>query len=171
MHKKLLVFILSSTMVAFLLIGHSFAAPSTWTQTTDVDFNAGTKRNTLVTGTGTAGSVVLSSGAFVYRREITIDNSAGDTLTDYQVRIVLNGANFDFSKTQSNGEDIRFLDSDDSSLLSFWIDSWDGVAQSAVVWVKVPSVPAFLNSSAKAAFGSSASRGLAFPISLPGQSP
>ena len=50
--------------------------------------NAGIMRNTVIMGTGAAGSVVLSSGTFAYRREITIDNSAGGQLMDHQLRVV-----------------------------------------------------------------------------------
>jgi len=77
-----------------------------------------------------------------YKREITIQENSGNNLTDYQVKIVLNSSNFDFSKANSDGSDIRFVDSDDTTPLSYWIEKWDSVNQEAIVWVKVPSIPA-----------------------------
>ena len=47
-----------------------------------------------------------------YRREIAITNVNG-TLTDYQILVELNNTNFNFSHTQENGSDIRFVASDD----------------------------------------------------------
>ena len=77
-----------------------------------------------------------------YKREITIQENSGNNLTDYQIKIVLNSSNFDFSKANSDGSDIRFVDSDDTTPLSYWIEKWDSVNQEAIVWVKVPSIPA-----------------------------
>jgi len=78
-----------------------------------------------------------------YRRPITIDNTQNSSvLTDYQVKITLDSTNFDFSKAKSDGSDIRFTDKDGSTLLSYWIESWDATNQQATIWVKVPSIPA-----------------------------
>jgi len=90
-------------------------------------------------------SVDVPSGApwfdtsFRYRRQITITNPTGETLSDFQVLIVLNGDNFDFSKARPNGEDIRFHDGD--NLLPYWIEEWDSGSQTARIWVKVPEIP------------------------------
>ena len=73
-----------------------------------------------------------------YWRKITITNPGGD-LTDYQIRIELDGSNFDFSHAKSDGSDIRFYDSDGVTPLSYWIEEWDD--DHAVIWVKVPSIP------------------------------
>jgi len=75
-----------------------------------------------------------------YRRPITIHENSGNKLTDYQVRIVLNSSNFDFSK--SDGSDVRFTDSDGLTLLDYWIEKWDSVSEEAIIWVKVPDIPA-----------------------------
>ena len=117
-------------------------ASSTWTQTTDAAFNGGTKSRVVVTGTGVDGAVVLEGAHFAYKRPVTIDNSLGAALTDYQVRIVLDGGNFDFPKAQPDGDDVRFLDSDETTLLSYYSDLWDSPGQKAVLWVKVPAIPA-----------------------------
>lgn len=77
---------------------------------------------------------------WLYRRPITIDNTKVDAaLTDFPVRIELDSL-FDFTKCQTNGEDIRF---DGGGLTKDWkyeIDQWDKTGQKATIWVKVPSV-------------------------------
>ena len=79
---------------------------------------------------------------WAYRRAITITEQSGSDLTDYQVRIELNSSNFDFSKANADGSDIRFTKDDGETLLPHWIEKWDSSNQQAVVWVKVPSIPA-----------------------------
>jgi len=74
-----------------------------------------------------------------YRREITITNVNG-TLTDYQILVELNSSNFNFSHAQENGSDIRFVASDDETLLSHWIEVWNSTNQSANIWVNVSEV-------------------------------
>jgi len=74
-----------------------------------------------------------------YRREITITNVNG-TLTDYQILVELNSTNFNFSHTQEDGSDIRFVASDDETLLSHWIEVWNSTNQSAKIWVNVSEV-------------------------------
>ena len=81
-----------------------------------------------------------------YCANINIDNTGNsNALSDYQQKVVLDSSNFDFSKAKSDGGDIRFLDSDDSTPLSYWIENWDSSGQTATVWVKVPSIPASSN--------------------------
>ena len=77
-----------------------------------------------------------------YRRPITITNTLAQTLTDYQVRIELNSTNFDFAQAQPNGSDIRFTLSDGVTKIPYWIQEWDSVNQKAIIWVKVPQIPA-----------------------------
>lgn len=77
---------------------------------------------------------------YSYRRSVTVANSGSSTQTDYQVNIILNSSNFSFSKADTGGNDIRFYYSGTS--IPYWIESWDYGAQSASVWVKIPSLPA-----------------------------
>jgi len=77
-----------------------------------------------------------------YRRAITIDNTGNsNTLTDYQVKITLTTSNFDYSKANADGSDIRFIDSDDTTELNYWIQEWNTSGDS-IIWVKVPSISA-----------------------------
>jgi len=83
------------------------------------------------------------TSAWKYYSKVTIDNTANaSALTNYQVSISLTSANFDFTRANSDGSDIRFTDSDKTTLLSYWIESYDSVGQTAKIWVKVPSIPA-----------------------------
>lgn len=77
------------------------------------------------------------------RRKVTFDNSAsGTNLTGFPVLIQLDSSTIDYSKTQGNGEDIRFVDPDNPALvLSHEVEKWDEGGTS-LVWVKVPQVNA-----------------------------
>ncbi len=75
-----------------------------------------------------------------YRNAVVVTNTAGSVLTDYQVRITLDDS-FDFTKAESDGNDVRFSDTDGVTLIPFWLESWDNVLLQASVWVKVPVIP------------------------------
>ena len=77
--------------------------------------------------------------AWAYRRPVTITNSSGTTLTDYQVLVTLDST-FDFSHSSAEGADVRFATEADIPL-SFWIESWDPTGTLARIWVKIPSIP------------------------------
>ncbi len=81
------------------------------------------------------------AGGWAYYRTITVDNSAGDALTDYQVNFSLNTAQLvSDGKLQADGADLRvFLG--DCTPLSFWADSL-GTSSDTRVWAKVPSIAA-----------------------------
>lgn len=76
-------------------------------------------------------------------RSITINETSGQNLTDYQVLVKIL-YNFP-TNAQKSGADIRFTDMEDNEL-SYWIENWN-YSVSAKIWVKVPSLPA--NSSIK----------------------
>jgi len=76
-----------------------------------------------------------------YRRQITITEQSGNTLIGYQVKIVLTSGNFDYSKAEDDGSDLRFTDSDGTTLLPYWIENWNPGGES-VIWVRVSEIPA-----------------------------
>ncbi len=78
-----------------------------------------------------------------FRRKIEVYEQSGKSLTNYPVKIVLDTSNFDFSKAKPGGGDLRFTASDGKTQLSYWIESWS--SSKAVVWVKVPEIPANSN--------------------------
>lgn len=55
---------------------------------------------------------------------------------DYQIKIELNPSTFDYSKSNTNGTDLRFTDFMTGNLFPYWIETWDPVGTSTI-WVKV----------------------------------
>lgn len=61
-------------------------------------------------------------------------------LVGFVIRVHLTGSNFSFSRAGANGEDVRFIDQDNSTELDFEIEKWDAAGQDAVLWAKVPRI-------------------------------
>jgi hypothetical protein len=120
--------------------GNSYQAwaSSCWTQTTQVDFDAGVLSQVE---TSSSGDVKLTARAGWYnpswtcRRPVNITNS-GSALSNYQVKVSLS---YDPAMRADFG-DIRFTDSSGVNLVSYWVQSYVA-STSAIFWVKVPSVP------------------------------
>lgn len=75
---------------------------------------------------------------WLYRRKITISNPNSYDLEDFQVAIDLDSSNFDFSKANSDGSDIRFaLDDPTPYKMSYYIETWDTSTPQAVIWVAI----------------------------------
>jgi uncharacterized repeat protein (TIGR01451 family) len=72
-----------------------------------------------------------------YRRPVIISNS-GNQLDNYQVLVKLDSNNFDFNQADNNGWDMRFTKSDGTTLIDYWIESWDSTKPLAYIWVEVP---------------------------------
>jgi hypothetical protein len=73
-----------------------------------------------------------------YRRGINITNSGSD-LTDYQVLVTLNTTNFNYSKANADGSDLRFTNYANSTKYNYWIETWNSSGDSRI-WVNVSSV-------------------------------
>ncbi len=78
------------------------------------------------------------------RQRISLDNSSGATVTDQVILVQLNSSSIDYSRTQSAGQDLRFIDRD-GTLLDYEIESWDEAGTSRV-WVRVPQIDGFSSS-------------------------
>jgi hypothetical protein len=76
---------------------------------------------------------VIPAG-WTYHDQITLDPAT--PTSDYNVKIVLNSSNFDYSRSQANGADIRFFDLANNPL-SYWIEVWDSI-DTSIVWVRIP---------------------------------
>ncbi|MFT7044458.1 MAG: hypothetical protein ACJAW7_003230, partial [Candidatus Azotimanducaceae bacterium] len=77
------------------------------------------------------------------RTRISFDNTrSGEDLTDFPILVKLTTADIDFDKIAPGGTDLRFVDRDGTTKLSYEIELWDDTAgaENAVVWVKVPQV-------------------------------
>jgi len=81
----------------------------------------------------------LIPGSWTRMRPITIENNTGESLTDYQIRLVLTPENFDYENCNSDGSDLRFTNPS-LSPLSYWIETWNYNGESHV-WVKVDEIP------------------------------
>jgi hypothetical protein len=75
-----------------------------------------------------------------YSQEIVITENSGTNLTGYQVPINLNSSNFNFSQAKTDGSDLRFFFG--GRTLNYWIETWDPEDEKALIWVRVPSLPA-----------------------------
>jgi len=79
--------------------------------------------------------------SWAYRRLITVNNPGSTMLTDFQIKIELNNSNFDFLDANNDGSDIRVTANDGTTMLPFWIESWNPAGEQATIWVKVPNIP------------------------------
>jgi Peptidase family C25/Concanavalin A-like lectin/glucanases superfamily/Domain of unknown function (DUF2341) len=80
--------------------------------------------------------------AWGVRVKITFDNSAqAQNLVNFPVLIRLDSSRIEYFRTQDAGQDIRFVDADDTTVLAHEIETWNE-AGSSYVWVRVPQVDA-----------------------------
>ncbi|WDP92941.1 MAG: DUF2341 domain-containing protein [Desulfobacter sp.] len=95
---------------------------------------------------------VLVSGAHAwwneewqYRKKVSLNTTGAgadiqQNLMEFPVLIRLHSGNFDFTRVKENGEDLRFVSGDDTTLLKYHIESFDSIDEIALVWVKVPAL-------------------------------
>jgi hypothetical protein len=80
-----------------------------------------------------------------YRWPINVTNTSTSSSYDYQVNVLLNFTNFDFTKAKADGSDLRFIyyNSPDETQneLNYWIETWNYTAWKASIWTKVPRKP------------------------------
>jgi hypothetical protein len=82
-------------------------------------------------------------GRFIKRRQLTFDNSfRGEDLQDFPVLVVLDNGWFDYTQVRSAGEDLLFVDADNTTVLAHEIEQWDKSGTS-YIWVKVPQIDAW----------------------------
>ena len=72
-----------------------------------------------------------------YKKPITLTETSGADLTDYQVNLTIDTQSIiNQSKMNSDCSDIRFIDSDNVTELSYWIQSGCNTTQTKI-WIKV----------------------------------
>lgn len=81
------------------------------------------------------------------RKQITIDPGAAATPISGPIGTVplllrLHDGNFNFPEAKDDGSDIRFVASDDKTLLPYHLEKYDSLLDEAFVWVKIPDVKA-----------------------------
>ena len=75
------------------------------------------------------------------KKQLTINyNNIDEVLSNFTILIELNSSNFNFNSAKTNGEDIRFTDSSDSTELKYEIEYWNKTSEKAIIWVKIPSI-------------------------------
>lgn len=77
---------------------------------------------------------------YLARTKLVFSNATQDEdLLDFPVLVVLDSSRVDYSKTFDQGQDIRFVDPENITTLSFEIEQWDETGTS-LIWVKVPKI-------------------------------
>ncbi|MCL5775376.1 MAG: DUF2341 domain-containing protein, partial [Patescibacteria group bacterium] len=80
--------------------------------------------------------------SWLNRRKIAFSNASSTAnLLNFPVLVSLTANNIDYAKTKASGADIRFVDADGVTPLSYEIEKWDASATSSL-WVKVPQIDA-----------------------------
>ncbi|MDI3539220.1 MAG: hypothetical protein PWP14_1271 [Methanolobus sp.] len=93
----------------------------------------------FIIGVQTCSALTYSGGGeWEHSMEIKVKENSGQDLSNYQIPVVLDGSNFDFSLAQGSGQDIRFTSGDRQ--LQHWVEEWDAQSERATIWVKVPSI-------------------------------
>jgi len=84
------------------------------------------------------------NSAWMYGRSIMIDNSRSrEDLRDYQVQVTLDTLSLiSAGKMRPDCGDIRFIDSDGTTLLSYWIEPNTCNTHNTKIWIKIPLIPA-----------------------------
>jgi len=84
-----------------------------------------------------------------YRRKIDIDYPTGEPdIEDYQIKLILDDNNFDYSKLSNiNGNDIRFISTQEpNKQLDYWIETWKvGSEHLSIIWIEVDDIFAGAN--------------------------
>jgi hypothetical protein len=85
----------------------------------------------------------LALDGWEYYREVTITNNVAQTLTDYQVNFTLDTASLIAQgKMRSDCGDLRVTQSDEQTLLPYWIEPTTCNTNNTRIWTKVPSISA-----------------------------
>jgi len=80
------------------------------------------------------------SSGWEHRRPISVGNTTGGSLTNADVLITLDTASLiSAGKLQSDCDDLRLVDSDDTTLLTYWIEAGCNTSTTQV-WARIPSL-------------------------------
>ncbi|UCE36268.1 MAG: DUF2341 domain-containing protein [Thermoplasmata archaeon] len=80
------------------------------------------------------------NNSWAYRKKLTFDNTGqSEDLVNFPVMINLSTMNFNYSKSKSDGTDLRFIDADGFSELKFHIEDWES-SGSSYIWVNVANI-------------------------------
>ena len=80
-----------------------------------------------------------------FRKKIALDTTTSgadiqQNQMGFPILIRLHSGNFDFTKAGDNGEDLRFVSMDETTVLKHHIESYDSLDEIALIWVKAPQL-------------------------------
>lgn len=76
-----------------------------------------------------------------HRVQLTFNNSASsENLTSFPVMVYLDSTRIDWGFIQNDGDDLRFVDSDDTTELAYEIEAFNYTTSEAYLWVRVPQI-------------------------------
>jgi hypothetical protein len=88
-------------------------------------------------------SECLKKPMITTKYKVTIDNTQLNvTLTDYQIKLVVNNDATFFSDFDNDHKFMEVYDSDQTTQIPFWVEKWDTTNKNAVIWIKVPTIQA-----------------------------
>ena len=94
----------------------------------------------LTAAGGTSQGTSWWNTAWTNRTKLTFNNSLQtEDLTDFPVLVKLDSSRIDYSKAKANGDDLRFIDAGNATILSYEIESWNPSGVS-YIWVRVPKI-------------------------------
>ncbi|MDD4497361.1 MAG: DUF2341 domain-containing protein [Methanosarcinaceae archaeon] len=105
----------------------------------------------LLCALGTGQALAKTEGTWAFSEEITVRENSGNNLSSYPVLITLGPSDFNFSKAEPDGSDIRFLKN--GRALDYWIKDWDSEAEHAELWVRIPLLSANEDSKLQMKYG------------------
>jgi biopolymer transport protein ExbB len=99
----------------------------------------------MILATGSLHARTWWNEAWSSREKITVDTTdngvaVSDPIGTTTVVVRLHDGNFDFSNSKEDGSDLRFVDSDDKTLLASQVEKFDTVMNEGFVWVKIPDL-------------------------------
>jgi hypothetical protein len=75
-------------------------------------------------------------------RKVTVKNTGGEDLHEYAVAVSLDKTNFDFTIPAKGGSDLAVWDEATKQAMPEWLESYDPVAEKALLWVKLATLAA-----------------------------
>jgi biopolymer transport protein ExbB len=99
----------------------------------------------MVVAAGSLNARTWWNEAWSTREKISVDTTdngvaVSDPVGTTTVVVRLHDGNFDFSNSKEDGSDLRFVDSDDKTLLASQVEKFDTVMNEGFVWVKIPDL-------------------------------
>ncbi len=77
-----------------------------------------------------------------HKAPITVNNTSATAVSNYEVKLTINTTNAPNFVWANNGDDIRFVDSDDLTLIPHFLEDYDAIGMTAIIWVSVPAIAA-----------------------------